>query len=567
MADLLVKNGTIVDGTGAKAYAADLRIKDGVIVEIGQDLDSQGEHELDASGAFVAPGFIDGHTHVDPALWWDQSCDPLPGHGVTTVVTGNCSLSLAPIKLENKDILTDMFCFIEDIPNHCFDDGIPWNWSSWAEYKQAFNSHGAAVNVVPLVGHSALRLHVIGEQAFERASTDSERKEIAALTEECLKAGAFGLSTSFVDVDRRGRPVPSRAADNEEFAAMVAKMKDLGRGLFEFVPRLLARDTQIADIERVHNLCRDAGIPATWTQLYLGDNNKDWIEPLLTQAERTLKEGPGVYAQVSPRSFDNNLSMVATSMFSAIPAWHDVVQADSAGKRALLEDEEWRAQARRDYDSDRPSNFPKNCPERVIFSRTIKPELQQYIEKSLADYAEYRNLHLSDALAEWVLLNDLDPGITLRSQAYDADKICELMKHPATILSGTDFGAHVQMMCGAGDTTLMIERFVTERGDYSLEEAIKGMTSDLAQLFGIFDRGVLVQGMAGDLAIFSTDEIDWPGEFMVDDLPGGASRLTRPGGGYRATVVSGVPTYLNGEYTHDLPGRMLEPLPREVKSP
>lgn len=562
MADLLVKNGTIVDGTGVPAYAADLRIKDGVIVEIGEALASRGEPEIDAGGAYVAPGFIDGHTHADPALWWDQSCDPLPGHGVTTVVTGNCSLSLAPVKPENRDVLTDMFCFIEDIPNHCFDDGIPWNWSNWAEYREAFNSHGAAVHVAPLVGHSALRLHVIGEDAFDRASTEQERAEIADLLNDCLKEGSFGLSTSFVDVDRRGRPVPSRAADDDEFEALVDKMAATGRGLFEFVPRLLAKDTQMADIEKVHSLCRDKGIPATWTQLYLGDNNREWIEPLLNQAERTMEEGPGVFAQVSPRSFDNNLSFESTLMFADIPAWNEVIQSDEDGKRALLSDPQWRERARQDFDSDRPSNFPKNCPERVIFSRSEKPELKQYLEKSLEDYAGGKDLHLSDALAEWVLLNDLNPGITLRSQAYNADRICELMKHPATILSGTDFGAHVQMMCGAGDTTLMLERFVTERGDYTLEEAVKAMTSDLAQVFGIFDRGILALGYGGDLAIFSLGEIDWPSEYMVNDLPGGAKRLTRPGGGYRATVVSGVPTWLNGQHTGDLPGKMLEPLPR-----
>lgn len=562
MADLLVKNGTIVDGTGAPAFDADLRIKDGVIIEIGENLASRGERELDAGGAYVAPGFIDGHTHVDPSLWWDQKCDPLPAHGVTTVVTGNCSLSLAPIRQENQAVLTDMFCYIEDIPNHCFDDGIPWNWNSWAEYRDAFNKHGAAVHVAPLVGHSALRLHVIGEDAFDRASTDEERADIAELLETTLKEGAFGFSTSFVDVDRRGRPVPSRAADQQEFEDIAECIKATGRGVFEFVPRLLAMDTQMEDIERVHQLCRDREIPATWTQLYLGDNNGDWIEPLMQQAARTMEEGAGVYPQVSPRSFDNNLSFESTPVFKGLPNWDEIIRSDDETRRRVLNDADWRAQSRIEWDSDVPSNFPKTCPERVIFSRVEKPELQEHVGKNLRDYAKQRGLHCSDALAEWVLLNDLYPAITMVSQAYNADKLSKLMKHPATILSGTDFGAHVQMMCGAGDTTLMLERFVTERGDFSVEEAVKGMTYDIAKVFCIYDRAILAPGYAGDLAIFSMNEIDWPSEFMTDDLPGGGKRLTRPGGGYRATVVSGIPTYINGEYTGDMPGRMLEPQAR-----
>ena len=218
MGDLLVRGGEVIDGRGAPPRRADLRVRAGRITEIGIDLKPQGERQIDAGGAFVTPGFIDGHTHVDPALWWDPGCDPLPSHGVTTVVTGNCSLSLAPLKKENRASLTDMFCFIEDLPNEAFEAGIPWSWETWPEYRSAFDARGAAVQVAPLVGHSALRLHVIGEESYERASTEAERTAIAALMRECLTAGAFGLSTSFLDTDRAGRPVPSRAADDAAYS-------------------------------------------------------------------------------------------------------------------------------------------------------------------------------------------------------------------------------------------------------------------------------------------------------------------------------------------------------------
>jgi N-acyl-D-amino-acid deacylase len=559
MGNLLVRGGEVVDGRGAPPRRADLRIRDGRITEIGSGLKAEGEREIDASGAFVAPGFIDGHTHVDPALWWDPGCDPLPSHGVTTVVTGNCSLSLAPLKKQNRALLADMFCFIEDLPSEAFEEGIPWSWESWSEYRRAFDARGAAVHVAPLVGHSALRLHVIGEVSYERASTETERNAIAELLRECLNAGAFGLSTSFLDTDRSGRPVPSRAADDDEFRALVGEMDRLGRGVFEFVPRLMQLETQMEDIERVHALCRGAGIPATWTQLYIGDHNAEHIAPLLAQAARTQAEGPGVFPQVSPRPFDVNLSFDQTGVFMALPAWNEVVGVDTRGKRERLENSEWRARARAEWDDERPSLFPKNRPDRVLFSSVAGPELEPFLGMNLEDYAAHREQHPSDALADWVLANDLSPKITLADTAYAPERVAELLRHPATVCAASDAGAHVQMMCGGGDTTLLLERYVRDRGDFSIEYAVKRMTSEVATLFGIRDRGILDLGYAGDLAVFSLDEVHWQQETFVSDLPGGHSRISRPQGGLRATVVAGVPTYLEGHSTGEIPGAMLEP--------
>jgi N-acyl-D-aspartate/D-glutamate deacylase len=559
MGDLLVRGGEVIDGRGAPPRRADLRVCAGRITEIGIDLKPEGERQIDAGGAFVTPGFIDGHTHVDPALWWDPGCDPLPSHGVTTVVTGNCSLSLAPLKKENRASLTDMFCFIEDLPNEAFEAGIPWSWETWPEYRRAFDARGAAVQVAPLVGHSALRLHVIGEESYERASTEAERKAIAALMRECLTAGAFGLSTSFLDTDRAGRPVPSRAADDDEFRALVGEMAAMGRGVFEFVPRLMQLETQMEDIERVHSLCRGAGVPATWTQLYIGDHNADHIEPLLAQATRTQLEGPGVFPQVSPRPFDVNLSFDQTAVFMAMPAWNEIVSVGADGKRQRLEDREWRKRARAEWDDGQPSLFPKDRPDRVVFSGVTRPELESFIGMNLADYAASREQHPSDALADWVLANDLSPQITLADTAYAPERVAELLSHPATVCAASDAGAHVQMMCGGGDTSLLLERYVRERADFPVEEAIRRMTSEVAMLFGIHDRGILEVGYAGDLAVFSLDEIRWAPETFVSDLPGGHSRITRPAGGIRATVVAGVPTHLDGQSTGATPGRMLEP--------
>jgi len=568
MGDLLVRGGELVDGLGAPARKADVRITNGRISEIsavGHELASRGEPELDATGAFVAPGFIDAHTHYDPALFWDPGCDPLPVHGVTTVVTGNCSLSLAPLKREHQALLSDMFCFIEDIPVSAFEAGVPFDWESWGEYRRSFDVRGAAVQVAPLVGHSALRLHAIGEASIERASTPQERAAIAACFADCLRDGAFGISTSFIDVDRQGRPVPSRAGDDAEFRALAHVMREAGRGVVEFVPRFPKPETHLADIERIHEMCRTAGVPGTWTQLTSGGPNASFISELIAQAERTQAEGPGVFPQVSPRPFDIVVSFKQTALFIFIESWNKWIGADTDLRRALLGDPAWRARARADWDAAEFSLFPIDDLERVRITLVRDPKLERFVGASFADVVKARGGHPSDVLADWVAENQLDPGMGILAIANgDAAETAPLLLSAATICGASDAGAHVGMMCGAGDSTLLFERHVKQRSDMSVETAVRLLTSDVARLFGIHDRGRLAVGYAGDVVVFALDELHYEKDIVVQDLPDRSTRLSRPPGGFRATVAGGVPTQLAGRPTGARPGRMLDPNARPV---
>src|SRR5436309_164956 len=261
MADLLVQGGTVVDGTGRESFVADVRVRDGVITEVGPDLAADGEAIVDAVGAFVAPGFIDCHTHYDPSVWWDPLVDPMPQHGVTTVVTGNCSLSLTPVHAADRVAASDVFGFIEDIPVDAFATGIPWTWESYAEWRDALADHGTAVNVAALVGHSNLRVFVMGDDAWHRAATAEERARLASVLADSLAAGALGLSTSFIDQDRHGQPVPSRAADEEELRALVDALGQAPRRarVLEFLPWIKEIDRQLADIDRVARWCGAVG--------------------------------------------------------------------------------------------------------------------------------------------------------------------------------------------------------------------------------------------------------------------------------------------------------------------
>lgn len=549
----------MVDGTGAPARAADVRIRDGVIVEIELGLTRDGETVVDADGAFVAPGFIDCHTHYDPSLWWDPLVDPMPQHGVTTVVAGNCSLSLSPVRARDRLAASDVFGFIEDIPVDAFTSGIPWTWESYAEWRAELRAHGTAVNVGALVGHSNLRVYVMGDDAWTRAATAEEREELATVLGESLAAGALGMSTSFIDQDRHGHPVPSRAADGDELRALVDVLGHApGHArVLEFLPWIKDIDRQLADIERVARWCGAVGVSCTWNQLAENSRDPSRAQRILEQAHALHADGCHVYGQVSPRPFDLHLSFDQTPAFVSVPAWGRFIALGSAEeKRAMLADQAWRAAARADWDhvGDGFTIFPVSRLERVRLT-SVRAGEEQFLDRSFADVVAARGGHPSDVLADWVLEHDLEPGMVAEALSNnDAGKVSELIADPTTVVGASDAGAHLQMMCGAGDSTLLLTEHVRDRGDFSIEEGVHQMTGRIAAVFGIRDRGVLAPGFAGDVTVFALDELAYPPDRIVHDLPGGGPRLTRSAGGFRATAVAGVVTQRCGETTGARPG-------------
>jgi N-acyl-D-aspartate/D-glutamate deacylase len=553
--DLLVRGGTLVDGTGAPPTRADVRVRDGVVVEVGAGLRSEGgsEHELDAGDAIVAPGFIDCHTHYDPSIWWDPIVDPMPQHGVTTVVTGNCSLSLTPVRARDRRRAADVFGFIEDIPADVFETGIPWNWESYEEWSAALRSHGTAVNVAALVGHSNLRVFVMGDDAWERAATPEERAALAGVLAECLAAGALGLSTSFVDTDRHGRPVPSRQADPDEFVALIDVLAGApGHArVLEFLPWIKEIDRQLDDIDRVARWCGRRGVACTWNQLAQNSRDPSRAERVIEQAHRLHADGCRVFAQVSPRPFNLNVSFDQTPAFVAVPAWSELIQQSPADKRAWLADPAWRERARAHWDrvGDGFTIFPVNGLDRVRLT-SVRPEDERFLGATFADVVRARGGHPSDVLADWVLEHDLAPGMMAESLSNnDTAKVSELVADPTTVIGASDAGAHLQMMCGAGDSTLVFTDLVRDGGHLALERAVHELTGRIAGAFGLDERGVLRPGAAGDLVVFDLDELCYAPDSFVHDLPGGAPRLTRAPGGFRTTAVAGLVTQSDGVAT------------------
>ncbi|MEO5841835.1 MAG: amidohydrolase family protein [Acidimicrobiales bacterium] len=555
---LLVRGGHVVDGTGSTAKRADVRVHGGRIVEIGTSLAPDGEQVFDADGAIVAPGFIDTHAHTDPQVFWDPTVDPDPLHGVTTMLVGNCSLSLYPASPATRGDISDLFAYIEDVPRHLFDDCVPWTWTDYAGYRDTVNATGAALNLAALVGHSPIRLAVMGDDAWTRVATPAECTAMARILDDAMRAGAWGLSTSFLDVDAHGRPVPSRAADGAEFDALLDALGAHHRGLVEFVPGLLGPDPEIA-VEELARRCGARDIPLTWTGFAHSDSNPAYTQRWLDMARRLHSEGIRFYPQLSPRTVDFRLNWDSSMMFMSMPeGWHRVVAARGDDKAATLRDPGWRQRARDEWDRTEKAMFPHRRTELVRFVEVFGAENEQWLGRSLAELVTERGGHPSDVFADFVLANDCRPGVVaVGISNADIDGVARTFADPNVLISSSDAGAHMQMLCASGDTTLVLTRHVRERGDFTLEEAVYQLTGRQAEVFGFNGRGKVAVGNVADLTVFALDELHYDDDEFVHDLPGGGSRLRRPEGGYRATFVDGVAVQIDGKSTGALPGRVI----------
>ncbi len=560
--DLLVRGGTVVDGTGSAGVRSDVRVRDGRIVEIGARLSPDGEAEIDASGAVVAPGFIDTHAHMDPQVFWDPTLDPDPQHGVTTTLVGNCSLSLYPAAdADARAQIADLFSYIEDVPRHLFDDSVPWTWTDYAGYRDAVNAGGTGINVAALVGHSPIRLAVLGNDAWDAdrvVSTD----ELAAMTRllaEARAAGAWGLSTSFLDVDAHGRPVPSRNAGEVEFAALLDVVGAAPRGLLEFVPALLG-PTPEREMEMLARLCASRGVPLTWTGFTHTETMPARTEFWLDLTRRLRSEGAQIWPQLSPRTVDFRLNWDSSMLFMSMPqGWHQVIAARGPeAKAALLNDPVWRDTARAEWDATERAMFPHRRIELVRFVEVNGVGQERWLGASLGDLVAERGGHPSDVFADFVLANDCSPGVVaVGISNSNVDGVAGVLADPNVLWSSSDAGAHVQMLCASGDPTLFLTRHVRDRGDFTLEHAVHQLTGRQREAFGFDGRGRVAHGDHGDLVIFALDELHYDADEFVHDLPGGGARLRRPEGGFRATIVSGVPVQEQGKLTGALPGRVI----------
>lgn len=555
MSGLLLKNATLVDGTGAPRRMCDVRVSAGRIAEIAPGLSPRDEAVIDVEGAIVSPGFIDCHTHFDANLFWDPECDPLLHHGVTSIVIGNCSLGFAPVRPAMRAALGDIFSYLEDIPADVFQDVVPWEWGTFAEYRDYLDKMGLGVNVAAFVGHSQLREYVLGADAWTRASTPAELDLLVEELRKAMDAGALGLSVSYFDRDRKGNKVPSQLADETELDALLAVIGRFG-GSLQFVP---SADRPVHDIEYLGGRVAPHGVRLLHNALLDREGQPDYKHRILDAFAAVRARGAMAYSMVSPRPFEAAVMIDQSLAFIALPAWNELTQASDAAKRALLRDEGWRARARQDFDTVTTSFlFPVHKLDKIRIVTTNGGDADVWRGRSLGEMARHKGGHPSDALADWILANDLNTSFVVPLANAEPEGVAFLLQQqPTTFIGGSDAGAHLQMFSGVGDTTILLAKHVRDRGDLTLEDAIHQLTGRQAEILGFADRGRIVPGQAADLTVFRLEDLRYENETSVYDVPGGQPRFRREDGNYLYTIVNGEIMLDNGRQTGKRPAGFL----------
>ncbi|MDA0791979.1 MAG: amidohydrolase family protein [Proteobacteria bacterium] len=551
MSDTLIRGGTIVDGTGAAARMGDIGIRDGRISDPAA-VDLGTARIIDAAGKIVAPGFVDIHTHFDPQLCWDGLATPSLEHGVTTVVTGNCSLSLAPVKPDGTAKLISMFQVIEDIKKPTFDAAVPFSWETFPEYLD-FIRGSLGVNVGALMGHSAIRYYVMGAESQERAATTAEIDAMCRIVEEAMAAGALGISSSYLDIDENMKPVPSRFANIDEKIALAKAMAASGRGMWQVVPYIVDQAQVDANIRELGDISLAANIPCSLQPILAqpGLGVEEQLKVLAEQRDR----GARVYGQTMPRAFDMAMRLSETSMLLyGYPKWKAIMDLPLDERRAAFADPANRAPLVEQM-VPRSRGFGIAAMEVGDVYSDIN---QKYRGRKLAEIAESEGKAIGEVVLDLANADNLDTEFALIGvMNADQEAVARLIDHPLCHFGASDAGAHITQFCGTGDTTYMLQHYVRESGRIPLERAVYRMTGEVAEDWGLTDRGTLVEGRAADVVIFDLDKVAITKNEFVDDFPGEARRYMRRATGYEQVIVNGEVVYDAAGYKTARPGKIV----------
>jgi N-acyl-D-amino-acid deacylase len=531
-ADLVIHGGVVVDGTGAPGRSADVAVTDGTITAIGPGLD--GGRELDASGCVVAPGFIDIHTHYDAQVFWDPALRPSSYHGVTTVVAGNCGFTIAPTRTEHHDLIVGTLENVEDMDPATLRAGIAWEFETFPEYLDAVRRRGTAINFTAYVGHSALRLFVMGDAAYERPARGDEIARMAELVREAIGAGAAGFSTSFSFAHRGvdGKPVPSRFAAADEVEALFRAAGDAGKGVVLITP---GDQCSYAD---VYEWQPRVGRPFTYP-LFASPNGK-YLTPLGLH-EEGIARGARVWPQVTPRPLTMQFTMADAYNLNPGTVFGELLKVGRDVRLAAYRDPAWRALAAADLEHSpmkpRWDTFEVSESDRF-------PELEG---RRVTELASERGVGPFDLMCELAVAEDLGTRFRAYIANDDVDEVAGLLTHDQVVLGLSDAGAHVDQLCDAPLPTDLLGTWVRERGVLSLEQAVRKLTGEAADLFGFVRRGYLREGDWADVCVFDPATVG-PGPVRrVRDFPADAERLTaEEPTGVRHVLVNGTPIRVDG---------------------
>ncbi|MGW0661983.1 N-acyl-D-amino-acid deacylase family protein [Streptodolium elevatio] len=548
-ADLVITGGTVVDGTGAAPYAADVAVTDGRISAIGQGL--TGRQTLDATGHIVAPGFIDIHTHYDAQVFWDPALTPSCFHGVTTVVAGNCGFSIAPTRPEHHGVIARTLENVEDMDVATLEAGIPWDFSDFPGYLDSVERRGVGLNYTAYIGHTALRLYVMGMDAYERAATAPEVAEMGEVLRTSLRAGAAGFATSFAKTHRGidGKPVPSRLADRAEIDALLAVVREERRGVVEFTPG------EQLGIDDLYEIQPDIGVPFTYTALMTTPTGAH--ERLVQLNRDGWAKGAQVWPQVSPRPLTFSFTLAEPFTLNSNPVFGELMAGGADERRAAYADPAFRERALAAWQAEGAFLVPR-WGTYTVDESSAHPEL---LGRPLTDIAAERGTDPFHTLLDLALD---EPGLNLRMRCVlandDVDALLGILAEENCTLGLSDAGAHVGQLCDAPQATDFLGKWVRERDLMPVERAVRKLTGVQADILGLTDRGYLRPGYWADVVVFDPATVA-PGPIRrVRDFPADGERLTadQPTG-IRHVLVNGHAIQIDGTRTANagLPGQVV----------
>ncbi|MFD3722295.1 amidohydrolase family protein [Streptomyces sp. NPDC058674] len=567
MLDHLIKGATVVDGTGAPARVADVGIRDGRIVAIGDPgtVTEQARTGEDATGLVLAPGFVDPHTHYDAQLFWDPYATPSMNHGVTTVAGGNCGFTLAPLnpaRPEDADYTRRMMSKVEGMALKALEEGVDWSWSTFGEYLDALDGR-IAVNAGFMVGHCALRRHVMGEAAVGGQPTAEQMDEMLALFHDAMDAGAWGLSTtqSSTHSDGAGDPVASRHAKPEELLALSRAVAEHEGTQLEAIVAGCLDQFSDGEIDLLVEMSATAGRPLNWNVLTIDASVPERVPRQLVPSERARRAGGRIVALTMPILTPMNMSLGTFCALNLIPGWGEVLALPVPERIAKLRDADVRAEMLRRADSKEAGVFRRLATfGRYVIGDTYSKENDGLSGRVVNDIAAERGQDAFHCLVEicanddlrtvlWPMPTDNDPASwALRRETW---------QHEDVMLGGSDAGAHLDRMCGAPYTTRFLGDCLRGRRLVPLEQAVKMLTDDPARLFGLRERGRIAEGYHADLVLFDPERIEAGPATLVHDLPGDSPRLDARAVGIVSVRVNGVETIRDDEVTGAVPGIVL----------